>query len=298
VNTYQILKFASQQITALEGRTLDILDVARPSDIEYAKHLAKVVSKLSPILGNTIEYSIVKHLNETGSKLSRYGKWARQDPGFPDAAFIGSINPQPGVEIKTWFPLATEITARFRESVTHFADDNVNVALVAWIPEHILFGKPKINAVWIDSALSMAQARDTHYHNPPDYLVIEPLDTSTRTSNLQQTNALGYKFQGTPKQFAAAEQFVSSWGRNAKQFSYALSYQRKLARLMGSFGYRLDTNFAKIDRIQHPSLEAFKTQVLGMRVNGHSLREWASVVADEDGLSQLIHQEELLKDLV
>ena len=184
-----VLNKAKTTITGLTGRTLDILDVAQPKDVEYALHLAKVVSKLSPILGNMIEYSVVKFLNESGD-WNGAGKWVRQDPGFPDAVFISNKQqgPIPGVEVKTWFPLATEITARFRESVTHFSDDNVDVAVVAWIPEHILYGKPKIIGVWTDTAVSLATARDAHYHNPPDYVVIEPQDTTARTANLQQTN--------------------------------------------------------------------------------------------------------------
>ena len=47
------------------------------------------------------------------------GEWIRQDPGFPDALFKSSIiQPNPGIEIKAWFPFATEITARFKDSVT------------------------------------------------------------------------------------------------------------------------------------------------------------------------------------
>ena len=38
-------------------------------------------------------------------------------PGFPDTIFIGpNVTPSPGFEIKAWFPLATEITARFKDS--------------------------------------------------------------------------------------------------------------------------------------------------------------------------------------
>lgn len=296
----EVLNKAKATITGLTGRTLDILEVAQPKDAEYALHLAKVVSKLSPILGNMIEYSIVKFLNDSGDWKGA-GTWVRQDPGFPDAVFIGTegVGPTPGVEVKTWFPLATEITARFRESVTHFSDDNVDVAVVAWIPEHILYGKPKIIGVWIDTALSLANARDTHYHNPPDYVVIEPQDTSARTANLQQTNALGYKFQGTSKQFKKAEEVVASWGKKGVAYDFSPRYQEKLRQLMGQFTYRLDTNFAKMDRIRHVGLEEFKTQILAMEVNGHTIKEWASLVTEEgESLSQLIEKESLVEDLI
>ena len=49
------------------------------------------------------------------------GEWQRQDPGFPDMIFVGpTVTPSPGFEIKAWFPLATEITARFKDSQNHF----------------------------------------------------------------------------------------------------------------------------------------------------------------------------------
>ena len=57
----------------------------------------------------------------------------------------------------------------------------------------------------------MAKARDDHYHNPPDYLVLEPEDTKARTRNLQQTNTNGYKFQGTAAQFQEAQKIVQAW---------------------------------------------------------------------------------------
>ena len=285
-----VLKRAEKEINNLRGETLDILDVAQPTDTEYALHLAKVVSKLSPILGNMIEYSVVKFLNESMPEI-KSGKWIRQDPGFPDAVFIdpkekGSV---PGIEVKTWFPLATEMTARFRESVTHFENDNIDVVVVAWVPEHILYGKPKIIDVWIDTASSLALARDRHYHNPPDYLVVEPLDTSSRTSNLKQTNATGYKFQGTPAQFKKAEEFVRSWGSRGKNFDFSPEYQASVTKLMGMFPYRMDTNFAKIDRIKHVGLEDFKKKVLSTKINGHTIKEWSVIVSkDGDDFAQLV----------
>jgi len=279
VAEYQaILLDASKALAGFAGRTLDVLELARPPDMDYAVHLSKVVSKLSPLVGNMIEYGAVSYLNEKVAHPK--GKWERQDPGFPDTIFRGAVSPAPGIEIKTWFPLATEITARFKDSITHFADDQTNVAMLAWVPEFIIFGKPRLIDVWIDTARSVAEARDKHYHNPPDYLVFEPEDTSARTSNLQQTNTNGYKFQGTVAQFKQAEKFVKSWGRDGKKFSHATDYQAKLAGLLGKFKYRLDTNFAKMDRIEHTSLEQFKMRVLASTFKDRTISEWARVLAN------------------
>ena len=252
---------------SLTGSTIPVLDVAKPHDIEYARHLSKVVSKLSPLVGNMIEYNVCQILNTLDWKNE--GKWIRQDPGFPDTIFSGKVNPIPGIEIKTWFPLATEITARFKDSIKFFGEEQTNVALVAWLPEYIIYGKPKLIGVWVGSAKSLAEARDTHYHNPPDYLVFEPEDTSSRTSNLQQTNTNGFKFQGTSDEFKVAENEIVKWGKDYKKFSHEVDYQTKLKQLIGKYNYRLDTNFAKMDRIRHTSLEDFKKTILSLEVHGH-----------------------------
>jgi hypothetical protein len=39
----------------------------------------------------------------------------------------------------------------------------------------------------------------------------------------------------------------------------------------------LDTNFAKMDRIFHPELEAFKTRVMNTYVHGLSVYQWGTM---------------------
>lgn len=232
-------------------------------------------------------------LNSNKLDWKGFGKWERQDPGFPDTIFIGKVAPAPRIEIKTWFPLATEITARFKDSVNFFNKNQTNVALVAWLPEFIIYGKPKIIDVWVGSAKSLAIARDSHYHNPPDYLVFEPEDTTSRTSNLQQTNTNGYKFQGTAKEFEKASKIVKKWGTDWKNYSHEKKYQNQVKQLIKNFPYRLDTNFAKIDRIQHAELETFKTRVLNQELFHHDIKTWAKIIGDEEkDIMQLI------KDLI
>jgi hypothetical protein len=274
----EILERASEHLFSLSGKTIDVLSITKPLSIEYAEHLAKTVSKLSPLVGNMIEFNVCEELN----KLDWFnlGKWKRQDPGFPDTIFEGMVTPNPGIEVKTWFPLASEITARFKDSVNHFEFDQTYVALVAWIPEFIIYGKPKIINVWIGSAKSLAQSRDRHYHRPPDYLVFEPEDTTSRTSNLQQTNTNGYKFQGAAKLLNEASKYFQKWGKESMIYSPSKEYQSKLKILLGKYPYRLDTNFAKIDRIQHEGLELFKTNVLNQTIHGHTLREWSKLIND------------------
>ena len=145
-----VLDCAKSELTGLDEHLIDILDISRPPSLEYAKNLAKVISKLSPLLGNMIEFSTVDLLNQYD--WCDNGKWVRQDPGFPDALFKSDIIiPNPGIEIKAWFPFATEITARFKDSVNIFSENNIDVALIAWLPEHVIWGKPKIIDVLVVS---------------------------------------------------------------------------------------------------------------------------------------------------
>ena len=277
----EILEKAQEALTGLDRHLIDVIDVKRPTSIEYAKQLAKVISKLSPLLGNMIEFSTVDLLNE--HDWEGEGEWIRQDPGFPDALFKSeTILPNPGIEIKAWFPFATEITARFKDSVTMFSQDNIDVALIAWLPEHVIWGKPQIIDVLVVSGRSVAEARDRHYHRPPDYLVFEPEDTTDRTANLQQTNTNGYKLQSDKCNAADAVAVVESWGPNGRDYSPSPAYQQLLRTLYGQFVYRLDTNYAKIDRIEHDGIEAFKTRVLNTQFHGKTIRQWSTILASNN----------------
>ncbi len=282
MNTEKAITVATQHLYGLEGHVFNVLDVSKPVSVEAAVNLAKVISKLSPLLGNMIEFNTVEVLN-TVKDFSAFGKWVRQDPDFPDTVLKGTISPTPGFEIKAWFPMATEITARFKDSQNHFVNDNTYVAMLAWLPEYIIFGKPKIIGVCIASGKSVAIARDLHYHNPPDYLVLEPEDTSARTRNLQQTNTNGYKFQGNPTEFKEAESLVSSWGFDGKRYAPTPEYQSKLRQLLGRYTYRLDTNYAKMDRIEHKGIEDFKEAIGRKSFHGLTVNQWARALgSDED----------------
>jgi len=275
----EILEAASTHLSGLSGHAFDLLQISKPISPDAAVNLSKVVSKLSPFLGNLIEFNTVEFLNKQ-KEYNDLGTWIRQDPGFPDTIFIGEgITPSPGFEIKAWFPLATEITARFKDSQNHFLEEQTNICMLAWLPDQLIFGRPKIIDVCIVSGRSVAEARDLHYHDPPDYIVLEPEDTTNRTKNLQQTNTNGYKFQGTPAQFDKAQRFVKTWGRAGRTYLPTSEYQFMVRELLTRFPYRLDTNFAKMDRIVHPGIEAFKRRVLGTSLHELTIAQWARLLA-------------------
>lgn len=293
MNYQTILKQASNELRHIKGESFDIVDIKRPSSIEYAVQLSKVISKLSPLIGNMIEFSTVDLLNRL--EWNGKGEWKRQDPGFPDALFLSdTILPNPGIEIKAWFPFATEITARFKDSVTLFSPNHINMALIAWLPEFVIFGKPKIIDVLIVSGKSVAEARDRHYHKPPKYIVVEPEDTTNRTGNLQQTNTNGYKFQEERGDLMEAQRIVDSWGEGLLAYSPKKEYQDLIKSLQAQFTYRLDTNYAKIDRIEHADIERFKQSVEQSVFQEKTIKEWRQLLATTD--IDLLRQE--LKSLL
>jgi hypothetical protein len=53
----------------------------------------------------------------------------------------------------------------------------------------------------------------------------------------------------------------------------------RLRELIARFPYRLDTNFAKMDRIVHPDIEAFKTRVSEAHIEGLSVLEWSNLLS-------------------
>ncbi len=147
----------------------------------------------------------------------------------------------------------------------------------------MIYGKPEIVDICIVSGRSVAKARDDHYHNPPDYLVLEPGDTTARTRNLQQTNTNGYKWQSNDEaERKKAKQIVKKWGKEGKTYQPTPEYQAKLRELRSRFAYRLGTNFAKMDRIVHPEIEAFKTRVMNLSRNGMTINDWGRLLRLKD----------------
>jgi hypothetical protein len=288
MDTKTVISKASEHLGSLSGHVFDILTVSKPLSADAAVNLAKVVSKLSPLVGNLIEFNTCDFLN-LQNEFVDFGNWKRQDPGFPDVIFNGIVKPTPGFEVKAWFPLATEITARFKDSQLHFVNDNTYVSMIAWLPEYVIFGKPKIIDVLIISGDSVAKARDTHYHDIPSYIVLEPEDTSNRARNLQQTNTNGYKWQAhndatvEQKKIAEAKKMIDSWGSNSKKYSPLRDYQDKLRLLMGLFNnYRLDTNYAKMDRIGHVKINQFSEKVYNTLYHGKKIGDWNNLLSNGD----------------
>ncbi|MFC7941631.1 hypothetical protein ACFUPZ_00070 [Microbacterium oxydans] len=277
------LERANQALLDLAGEDVDAIEV-KSVVTEEAPFLAKIVSKLSPMVGNLMEQRIVELLDKTS--LDGYG-WHRQDPGFPDAILRteDGVSTDTGFEIKAWYVLSTEITGRFKESQNLLAGKNVNVAIVAWCMSHLIYGKPKILGVLTVSGAELAASRDNHYHKPPGYLIVEPQDTSARTANLQQSNVNGFKLQESDTNAAVLRAVREDYSKRfgTQPDPHTPTAQAEAVDLMNKLVYRLDTNFAKIDRVGNADVEAFKKKILAERYLGKSFAQWIKVFADLNG---------------
>lgn len=293
MKTSDVLFKVNDSLKNFGNFSFDVLNISKPETVAEAVNLCKIISKLSPVVGNLIEFRAVDFFNNI-PELSEIGTWRRQDPGFPDTIFDSPVAPKPGIEIKAWFPLATEMTARFKDSQKFFTQNQTYVLVVCWLPEFVIYGKPVVIGTSFVSGKSIAEARDNHYFNPPDYLVLEPENTDERTSNLQQTNTNGYKFQDSEKAFEEAKKFINRNKILKGTYSLDDGFQMKLRELFGRYKYRLDTNYAKIDRIQHFAIENFKAEIMDTKFCGLSILEWSKIIASADKIeSQKILKEKL-----
>ena len=270
---------AETMLRSLTGEPVPAISVNSIDAID-APFLGLIVSKLSPIIGNLLERRIINLLSE--AEAGHGMRWIRQDPGFPDALLVNrdGTSTGSGYEVKAWYALSTEITGRFRESQNLLAGKDIRVILVAWMMSHVVYGSPVIVDVLSVSASSAAAARDLHYHQPPRYLIVEPGDTTARTLNLQQTNVNGYRIQDADAATLAAATTVMRAMPGYDGPPHSPGAQAAARELQNRFSYRLDTNFAKIDRIDHHGIEGFKTAILASRHRGRTLLQWARLLHD------------------
>lgn len=57
------IRLGSSHLRGLSGHVFDIITISKPISPSEAINLSKVISKLSPLLGNLIEFSTVEYLN-------------------------------------------------------------------------------------------------------------------------------------------------------------------------------------------------------------------------------------------
>ncbi|WP_265307014.1 hypothetical protein [Verminephrobacter eiseniae] len=56
MNTQEVIALAREHLRGLVGHRFDILEVVKPVSPTVAVNLVKIISKLSPLVGNLIEF--------------------------------------------------------------------------------------------------------------------------------------------------------------------------------------------------------------------------------------------------
>lgn len=276
----QVFAAAAGTLQAMVGATLDAITV-RSIDPSEARLLGDNVSKVSPLTSTLLEHRTVTDL-AAATEGGRF-EIERQDPGFPDAGvYENGLPTGHGIEVKAHNVLASEITGRFRASQAALAGRQIYVALVAWVMDHIFFGSPHILDVQLVDAMSIARARDAHYNRPPGYVVSEPEDNTGRRMSAQLRNVEGHVLQThTDEDLARVRVIMDALLAKADLGDPQQAETAELTTyLRRNLSYRLDTNFAKVDRVNHPQIEDFKARNLTREYRGRTISSWRQVLAD------------------
>lgn len=277
----KVIEKSRETTKALIGTKLDAITI-KSVDPAEAPLLGANVSKLSPMTSTLLEHRVVLDL----AKATDGGRFQieRQDPGFPDAGvFLDGLPTGHGLELKAHNVLSTEITGRFRASQLALEGKLIYVVIIAWVMDKIIHGQPLILDIEFVDALDVARYRDEHYNNPPQYLVSPPDDNEGRIASMLLRNVEGYVLQpsNTESDLAKVKLIQDALLAQADVTKPHHEHTAELTRhLRANLNYRLDTNFAKIDRIDHPQIEDFKKRNLDREYLGHSFREWRKVLKD------------------
>ena len=79
----EVITKATERLNEMVGHRFSQLIVNKPTSSFEALNMAKITSKISPLVGNLFEIDTVEKL--TGDpELGNLGTWIRQDLGFPD----------------------------------------------------------------------------------------------------------------------------------------------------------------------------------------------------------------------
>jgi len=73
MNTEEVIKLVGEKLKTLPGNEFDLLTISQPISSDAAVNLAKVISKLYPLLGNLIEFNITEFLNAQ-NEFQKFGK--------------------------------------------------------------------------------------------------------------------------------------------------------------------------------------------------------------------------------
>ena len=269
----------------INGQRINILTINK-CDEDAVIPFLKNMSKLSSLISVQIETRSLARLDAIyGEDLPNDVEWVINErvggEKYPDLAFADlEFSPSsnwvwPGVEIKTWCPFATEMSGRMMKGQSIMENYPDQLLLVAWLPDHLLYGDPQVIGTWVGDGLEMAKSRDDYWHDPPKSLILEPDFSPDREAHKQHTNVDRYLWDDDDSNLEAAEQMAKDLGLYATPYSYDDDYQENVRKVYNSFNYKKGTNFRKLDRLHHDPLDNFPDRIReDTIIEGKSLDEW------------------------
>jgi len=252
------------------------------------------LAKFSSVLSNMLEVHLVEELNKVNKMFNYWPnhKWINQDPYFPDCILVPNkgYNPKTnthgvmGIEVKIWYPMATELTARLNESQDTAGLDNSVLLIGAWMPKSLIWGEIHTLGAGVFDLLDVIRTRDRKWFKPPKELITEPNDTTSRTSNLQQTNVIFWELQSGND---IAKTIVAGWPD--EDYSTDSATQTRINHLIDhpDISYRQENqNRNKIQRINFAEIDDFRQSMSEKKICGKTLKSWqemkpATKISDE-----------------
>jgi hypothetical protein len=284
----------------IDGRNIDVFEVNRCDEdavIEFVKNM----SKLSSLVSVEIETRSLKRLqSEYTGELPANVEWVINErvegEKYPDLALADlDFNPPtdwvwPGVEIKAWCPFATEMSGRMMKGQSIMKEYPDQLLLVAWLPEHLLYGEPKVIGTWVGDGLEMAKSRDNYWHyirddskTTPSSIILEPDFSPDREAHKQHTNSYRYLWDDDDSKLDEVENMAKELNIWGEPYSPDDDYQKKVRRIYNSFNYKEGTNFRKLDRLHYDALDNFPDRIReNTTIEGKTLTEWLNHLRNDE----------------
>ena len=277
----------------LDGETIDVLTVNRCKEESVIPFL-KNMSKLSSLISVEIESMALNRVsNYYGNELPQNVEWMLNErvagEKYPDLALTDlTFDPPsnwvwPGVEIKAWCPFATEITGRMKKGQSIMEQYPDKLLLVAWVPENLLYGKPKVVGTWLGDGSDMAESRDDYWFNAPKSIILEPDFSPERDPSEQHTNVDRFLWDDDNSKLDEARELARELGISNSNYSYDEEFQRRVRRLYSEYNYNHGTNFRKLARLHYDPLDNFPDNLReSTYIEGKSLQEWDRHLSNEN----------------
>jgi hypothetical protein len=236
-----------EAILALEGTVIEDLAIPLPGDL---RDIAKAAALVSGVVEDRIPELLNRVRAQTWDEDGEFHayEFRRMTIGFPDIQLVERSNPGHFIfelEAKSWYILATDaLTARYETSADAVRPGTL-IAIVAWILDGIVSGRPKLLRIYVDDAQRLANGRDdawTRIDPLGSHRVTQPENPAATPRSLLKTQAIAEMLDAN-----------GSWRPESE-------------------------NFGKLERLYDPDIQTFRDTTLELIAAGKTLGNWRSFI--------------------